>query len=70
MARFIFWVLALAFAVGFGPRLFELTTRMAKAAVHAHQFDQMSYSKFTHSLLTAKPRALPKKSSAPQGSEK
>ncbi len=61
MVRFIFWVLALGLAVGFGPPLANLTSSMAKAAIHAHQHDQMSYAKFTKALLNAKPRAVPKK---------
>lgn len=44
MARFIFWVLALAFAVGFGPRLFELTTSMAKAAEAHHSANEVIFS--------------------------
>ena len=61
MVRFIFWVLALGFAVGFGPPLANLTLNMAKAAIHAHRFHQLSYAKFTKALLNAKPRTVPKK---------
>ncbi len=62
MIRFICWVLAIGIAVGFGPPLFNLTLEMAKAAIHAHEHDQMSYAKFTRVLLNAKPRTKPKKS--------
>jgi hypothetical protein len=62
MVRFICWVLAIGIAVGFGLPLISLTLGMAKAAIHAHEFDQMSYAKFTRTLLNAKPRVLPKNS--------
>ena len=61
MVRFIFAVLALGLAVGFGPPLARLSLNMAKTAIHAHQCDQMSYAKFTKALLNAKPRTVPKK---------
>jgi hypothetical protein len=62
MIRFIFWTLSIGLAVGFGPRLVTVTVTMAKAAVHAHQFDQMSYAKFTETLLNTKPKTISKKS--------
>lgn len=61
MVRFICWSLAIALSVGFGPSLVSLTKGMAQAAIHAHMHDQMSYSKFTHTLLRAKPRPTPQK---------
>ena len=61
MMRFICWALAVALGVGFGPPLARLTTDMAQAAIHAHLHDQMSYAKFTHTLLNAKPRSISKK---------
>ena len=61
MLRLISWALAVALGVGFGPSLATLTTRMAQAAIHAHMHDQMSYAKFTHTLLNAKPRQKPKR---------
>ncbi|HEY8272046.1 MAG TPA: hypothetical protein VIG33_14240 [Pseudobdellovibrionaceae bacterium] len=61
MLRFICWALALGLAVGFGPSLADLTINMAKAAIRASEHDQMSYARFTKTLLNAKPRAIPKK---------
>ncbi len=58
MNRFIFWVLSIALAIGFGPRLIAVTSEMAKAAIIAHQRDQMSYAKFTRKLLRARPRSV------------
>jgi hypothetical protein len=60
MTRFVFWILAIGLAVGFGPSLGHLTLRMARAVVHAHRYDQMSYAKFTRTLLKAKPRNVRK----------
>ncbi len=59
MVRFICWVLALGLAIGCGPYLGSFTIRMAKAAIRAHQHDQMSYARFTKTLLGAKPRTNP-----------
>ncbi len=59
MVRFICWALAIGLAVGFGPSLERLTLGMAKAAVRAHQQNQMSYLKFTKTLLNAQPRPMP-----------
>jgi len=42
--------------VGVGDAFVRLTLRMAGAAVHAHQHDQLSYSEFTRAMLNAKPR--------------
>ena len=57
MTRFIFWAFTVGLAIGYGLKLFTATVTMAKSAIHAHQYDQMSYSKFTKKLLSAKPRA-------------
>jgi len=59
MARFIFWAFTVDLTIGFGPKLLTATAAMAKSAIHAHQHDQMSYSKFTKKLLNAKPKAPP-----------
>ena len=61
MTRFICWALALGLAVSFGPHLGAITIQAAQAAIHAHLHDQMSYAKFTRSLLSAKPRGILKK---------
>jgi len=61
MVRFISWALAVALGLGFGPALARMTTDMAQAAIHAHMHDQMSYARFTQTLLNAKPRPNPKK---------
>ena len=57
MTRFIFWAFTVGLAIGYGPKLLTVTAAMAKSAIHAHQYDQMSYSKFTNKLLNSKPRA-------------
>lgn len=46
--------------VGGGAVLIEQTRDMAKAAIEAQQH-QMSYSKFTKSMLNATPKAKPDK---------
>lgn len=51
MQHVIRWVLSACLMIGVGSALIERTYEMAKAAVHAHQHDQMSYSKFTKTLL-------------------
>jgi len=56
MVRLIYWVLSLCLAIGVGDALVRLTLEMGKAAMHAHQHDQMSYSAFTRAMLNAKPR--------------
>jgi hypothetical protein len=58
MIRFIFFILSFCLFIGVGDALVRLTLRMGRAAVHAHQYDQLSYSKFTHALLNAKPRVV------------
>jgi hypothetical protein len=60
MVRFFCWMCAVAIMLACGPYLGAVTLRLAKAAAHAHQFDQMSYAKFTHELINAKSRAAPK----------
>jgi hypothetical protein len=62
MICFIFWALSVGLAIGFGPQLVTVTVTMAKAAIQAHQHDQMSYARFTETLLNAKPRPSHKKS--------
>ncbi len=56
MPRFINWIISLSLAIGVGSALAEQTYKVAKAAVHAHKHDQMSYSKFTRAMTEAKPR--------------
>ncbi len=56
MLRLIYWILSLCLFIGVGDALVRLTLRMAGAAVHAHQHDQMSYSAFTRAMLNARPR--------------
>ncbi len=56
MTRFILWAFTIGLSIGYGPKLLTVTTAMAKSAIHAHQHDQMSYSKFTKKLLNVKPR--------------
>jgi hypothetical protein len=47
--------------VGIGDAMVRLTLEMCRAAIHAHQHNQMSYSKFTRALIGPQP-----KSPAPQ----
>ena len=61
MIRFFCWAFAIGIAIACGPYLGNVTLLLAEAAAHAHEFDQMSYAKFTHELINAKPRAAPKK---------
>lgn len=56
MLRLIYWILSLCLFIGVGDAFVRLTLRMAGAAVHAHQHDQLSYSRFTRAMLNAKPR--------------
>ena len=56
--RFVYWILSLCLAIGVGDAFVRLTLEMCRAAVHAHQHDQLSYSRFTHALLSAKPRSV------------
>ena len=56
MIRLVTWVMAIALGLGVATSIADLTSKMAKAAVHAHQSDQMSYAKFTRALQEAKPR--------------
>lgn len=51
--RFMQWILGIALSIGMGSALLSQTYELAKAAVSAHQHDQMSYSKFTRALLNA-----------------
>ncbi len=56
MLRLIYWILSLCLFVGVGDAMVHLTLRMAGAAAHAHQHDQLSYAAFTRAMLNAKPR--------------
>ena len=60
MARIVKYVLFGGLTVGGGAVLIEQTRDMAKAAIEAQQH-QMSYSKFTKSMLNATPKAKPDK---------
>ena len=65
MIRLIHWILSLCLAIGAGDALVRLTLEMARSAVDAHQHHQMSYAKFTRSMLNAKlrkPKTEPTKS--------
>ncbi len=61
MIRFVCFILSFCLAIGIGDALIRLTLKMCRAAVHAHQHDQLSYAKFTHALLSAKPRVVRRK---------
>lgn len=60
MTQIIKTVLIGGLTVGGGAVLIEQTRDMAKAAIEAQQH-QMSYSKFTKSMLNATPKAKPDK---------
>ena len=57
--KFLHWVLSIIFMVGLADSFARLTYQMATAAVHAHQFDQISYSRFSR-LLWSQSKAKPK----------
>jgi hypothetical protein len=61
MFRLIHLILYGSLALGVGSALADLTMEMCRAAVHAHQHDQLSYSQFTKAMLSAQPRTLPKR---------
>ncbi|MGZ3782434.1 MAG: hypothetical protein ACXVCY_17440 [Pseudobdellovibrionaceae bacterium] len=48
--KFLWWVLGVAFALGFADSFGDLTHKMGVAAVRAHQHDQISYSKYNQLL--------------------
>lgn len=56
MQRIVQWIISTCLMIGVGSALAEQTYEMAKAAVHAHQQDQMSYSKFTKAMLNGESR--------------
>lgn len=60
MIRFVCAILWFCLAVGVGDALVRMTLEMCRAAIHAHQHDQLSYSKFTR-LLTAPVQSRPEK---------
>lgn len=51
MLRLIQFILSICLMVGIGDAMVRLTLAMCRAAIHAHQHDQMSYSKFTRALV-------------------
>lgn len=59
--KFLHWVLTIAFMVGLADSFGRLTYQMATAAVHAHQFDQISYGKFSRMLWSPPKRPEPAK---------
>ena len=63
MIALIRWILGFALSLGFGAALVEHTYRMADAAIHAHKYDQMSYSIFTRAMTEGKPRQKTNQSS-------
>lgn len=50
--NFLRWILGIAFIIGMAEGFGHITYEMAKAAMHAHQYDQLSYGRFSR-LLTA-----------------
>lgn len=48
--KFLSWVLGVAFLLGIGDSFVHLTMAMGKAAVHAHEHDQISYEKYNNFL--------------------
>jgi len=61
MNSFIKWSLGILLALAAYGQLGPVTIKMAQAAIDAHMHDQMSYAKFTHNLLNAKPRPTPQR---------
>ncbi len=48
--KFLQGVMGIAFIIGLADGFGNLTYRMAKAAIHAHQFEQVSWGKFSRQL--------------------
>lgn len=55
-ARFLLWVLGIAFTLGLADSFASLTFKMGEAAISAHQHGQISYSSYTN-LLWKKSRS-------------
>ena len=49
-ARFLLWVLGIAFTLGLADSFANLTLKMGEAAISAHKHDQISYSSYTNLL--------------------
>jgi len=62
--KFLHWVLTIIFMVGLADSFGRLTYDMATAAVHAHQFDQISYGRFSR-LLWHPPKPPPAEKKKP-----
>lgn len=52
--RFLTWILGAIFTLGLFDSFGRLTYRMARAAVHAHQLDQIPYIRYTNLLWDKK----------------
>ncbi len=48
--KFLQWVMEIAFIIGLADGFSNLTYRMAKAAIHVHQNEQVSWGKFSRQL--------------------
>ncbi len=48
--KFLSWVLGVVFTLGLADSFGHLTYKMAQAAVHAHQHDQISYFSYNKLL--------------------
>ena len=59
MSRLVSKVITFCLYLGAGEALFFLTLKMAGLAVHAHKHEQLSYSKFTRSMISAPRRPRP-----------
>lgn len=52
--KFLSWILGLVFTIGFADSFAHHTCKMSRAAIRAHQHDQMSYLKYNQLLWKEK----------------
>ena len=50
MFRLVYWIISICLLLGLAGTLVDATREMMGLAAHAHQHDQLSYSKFTREL--------------------
>ena len=50
LIKFLQWVVGIAFIIGLADGFSNITYQMAKAAVHAHQNEQILWGKFSRML--------------------
>lgn len=48
--KFLSWILGIVFTFGIADSMVRLTYKMGQAAIHAHKYDQKSYSRYNQLL--------------------